>query len=98
MGIISMVYLQVENQGENVEFNLNLSKTHSISLEIFSITGRKIKKLVSTIPLVSGQYKYYWNGYDHFGLPICQNQFFAKLLFDDSSLIKYFEFNQSVSS
>lgn len=89
-----MVDLMVDNQGEKVEFNVNLSGSYRISLEIFSISGRKINKLVSLIPLESGQYKYYWNGYDNFGLPVCQNQFIAKLIFDDSSMIKYFEFKR----
>jgi hypothetical protein len=88
-----MVKLQIENQQDNMEFNISLSGNYQITLEIFGITGRKIKKLVTSIPLKAGQYKYQWNGFDQFGLPTNQRQFFAKLFYDDNSVVKYFEFN-----
>lgn len=91
-----MVKLQIENHQDKMEFNISLNGSYQVSLGIFGITGRKIKQLVSLIPLEAGQYKFHWNGFDQFGVLTNQRQFFAKLLFDNNSLVKYFEFNSLI--
>ncbi len=71
----------------NTEINFALANTGEVSLEVFNITGQKVKTLVSD-NLEAGTHSIVWNGTNDSGDLIASGAYFYKLSTDNDNLVK----------
>ncbi len=71
----------------NTEINFSLANSEQVSIEVFNITGQKVKTLVDD-NLEAGTHSIAWNGANDSGDPVASGAYFYKLSTENESFVK----------
>jgi hypothetical protein len=69
---------------KDVELSLDLARTQSVALRMFSVEGRRIRTLQDGT-LAAGRHRLSWDGLDDRGRPVADGIYFARLDAEDGS-------------